>query len=90
MPRPPFHPRPRAFTLVELLVVIGIIAALTAILLPALSAARETARRAVCLSNLRQLTAAWLMYAQEHKAISATPRCSPLRATESAATTSPD
>ncbi|MDB5294169.1 MAG: hypothetical protein JWO31_152 [Phycisphaerales bacterium] len=52
------HPRPgrrRAFTLVELLVVIGIVAALLATLLPTLGRARESARRAVCLSNLRQV-----------------------------------
>src|SRR5713226_10255246 len=62
-------PRPnrKAFTLVELLVVIGIIALLVAILLPALNQAREQARRVTCLSNVRQLTAAWLMYANEHK-----------------------
>ena len=59
--------KPRAFTLVELLIVIGIIAALIAILLPALNAAREHARRVVCLSNIRQLDMAWLMYANEHK-----------------------
>jgi prepilin-type N-terminal cleavage/methylation domain-containing protein len=57
------------FTLVELLVVIGIIVALLAILLPALAAARESARRVKCLSNVRQLTAAWLMYAQEHRGL---------------------
>ncbi len=54
------------FTLIELLVVIAVIALLLALLVPALRAAREQARRAVCLSNLRQLTLAWLMYAQEH------------------------
>jgi prepilin-type N-terminal cleavage/methylation domain-containing protein/prepilin-type processing-associated H-X9-DG protein len=57
---------PPAFTLIELLVVIAVIALLLALLAPALRAAREQARRAVCLSNLRQLTLAWLIYAQEH------------------------
>jgi len=61
------HLTRRAFTLVELLVVIGIIALLVAILLPALNQAREQARRVICTSNVRQLTAAWLMYANEHK-----------------------
>jgi type II secretory pathway pseudopilin PulG len=54
------------FTLVELLIVIGIIIALVALLLPALSAAREQARRTQCMSNLRNLTGAWIMYANEH------------------------
>ena len=56
-----------AFTLLELLVVVAIVAALVALLLPALAGAREQARRVACASNLRQLHAAFMMYAQDNR-----------------------
>ena len=56
----------KGFTLIELLVVIAIIALLLALIIPALRGARELGQRAVCLSNLKQLTLAWTTYAVEY------------------------
>lgn len=54
------------FTLIELLVTMAVIAVLIGLLLPALGAARETARAVQCTSNLRQLITAWHLYADDH------------------------
>jgi len=58
--------RRSGFTLIELLVAIAIIAILAAILFPVFARAREKARQVTCASNLRQLAAAMLMYAQDY------------------------
>ncbi|HAL45775.1 MAG TPA: hypothetical protein DCP47_07670 [Phycisphaerales bacterium] len=56
----------KGFTLIELLVVISIIAMMLSILTPALSRAKEQAKRIECFSNLKQLTLAWSMYAMNN------------------------
>jgi len=60
------RPRERGFTLIELLVVIAIIAILAAILFPVFASARESGRKASCLSNEKQIVMALLMFAQHH------------------------
>jgi len=60
------RPRIDAFTLIELLVVIAVIAILMALLLPALSRAREQGKRAVCLNNAKTLALGWMMYCEAY------------------------
>jgi prepilin-type N-terminal cleavage/methylation domain-containing protein/prepilin-type processing-associated H-X9-DG protein len=64
-PRVPFGKR-RGFTLIELLVVIAIIAILAAILLPVISRCEEQARVTQCISNMKQLGLAWVIYANDN------------------------
>lgn len=58
--------RGRAFTLVELLVVIAIIAIIASLILPAMARAKARAQGSFCLNNTRQLSVAWMIYADEH------------------------
>jgi prepilin-type N-terminal cleavage/methylation domain-containing protein/prepilin-type processing-associated H-X9-DG protein len=77
LPRAPLKSRcARAFTLVELLVVIAVIAILAALLLPVLAKSKSQARITVCLNNKRQLALAWLMYAQDSRDYLAYNTCS--------------
>ena len=72
----------RGFTLIELLVVIAIIAILAAILFPVFARAREAARKATCISNVKQITLAAIMYAQDYDEV--LPACSASAAEQSA------
>ena len=79
----------RAFTLVELLTVIGIIAVLAALLLPVLGRTKESARATVCLSNLHQIGIALQIYVQENNNKLPVMRDVPTDPTEAATNTFP-
>jgi prepilin-type N-terminal cleavage/methylation domain-containing protein/prepilin-type processing-associated H-X9-DG protein len=74
------------FTLVELLVVVAVIAILAAILFPAFAQARAQARKAACISNLRQLGAAFTLYADDYDELLPDYRCDPMSAARMAET----
>src|SRR5438105_4786690 len=62
-----YRGRGRAFTLTELLVVVGLIAMLIALLLPVVGKAKAAANATACLSNLRQMGSAWTIYTAENR-----------------------
>ncbi len=66
-PPPPTRHRPTAFTLIEVLVVVAIIALLVAILIPTLTRAKEQANRSICMSNLKEMSQATVMYQSDQK-----------------------
>src|SRR4051812_9386889 len=66
---PQFQRQERGFTLIELLVVIAIIAILAGMLLPALASAKVKGQSVMCISNLKQLQTAWLMYPEDNNGV---------------------